>query len=399
MREKLTDKMLEEKLRNALNDSAPDLLNELMTELGISDETPLMMRDALTDVPDERFKEVPAAPKKEKMSFGKMLAVFAAAVVLMAAGTSLFGGGSRNAFAVVGIDVNPSVEISIDKNEKVIKAEAINPDGKEILDGMNLKGSDVKVACNALLGSMLAKGYLTDVSNSVLVTVRSEDPARGREIEKQLTDNLNTFLENSAIAGAIMGDCIVDDEELEEFAELHGISLGKAWLIRIISSSNPEKSPEMLAGLSTQELLLLAQQKKVRSETSYGSVDTSSYIDSRKAIEIALAGAGVSSSQASGIEAEFDAENGVIVYEVEFVAGNVRYEYNINAETGNVISYDTEQVPQGSDGYSSDDDRDDDGDHDDRDDEDDYDDGDHDDHDDDDDNDDDDNDDDDDDDD
>ena len=375
MREKLTDKMLEEKLRNALNDSAPDMLSELMTELGISDETPLMMRDTLADTPDERFKEVSAAPKKEKMSFGKMLAVFAAAVVLMTAGTSLFG-GSRDAFAVVGIDVNPSVEISIDKNEKVIKAEAINTDGKEILDGMNLKGSDVKVACNALLGSMLAKGYLTDVSNSVLVTVRSEDPARGKEIEKQLTDDLNTFFENSAIAGAILGDCIEDDEELEEFAELHGISLGKAWLIRIISSSNPEKSPEMLAGLTTQELLLLAQQRKVRSETSYGTVDTSRYIDSRKAIDIALAGAGVSSSQASGIEAEFDAENGMIVYEVEFMAGGVKYEYNINAETGSIVSYDTESVSKGS--YGSDDDEgdfddrdDDDGDHDDHDDDDD----------------------------
>lgn len=54
--------------------------------------------------------------------------------------------------SVIDIDVNPSIEIKANKNDKVIDVSAINNDGVDILDGMNLKESNLKVAVNAIIG-------------------------------------------------------------------------------------------------------------------------------------------------------------------------------------------------------------------------------------------------------
>ncbi|MBQ8974528.1 MAG: hypothetical protein IJ072_02255, partial [Oscillospiraceae bacterium] len=56
--------------------------------------------------------------------------------------------------ASVYMDVNPGIELDINSRNKVISAQGINSDGRRVLEGMKLKGTDVDVAVNALLGSM-----------------------------------------------------------------------------------------------------------------------------------------------------------------------------------------------------------------------------------------------------
>lgn len=381
MNSKMTDKMIEEKLARAIDESAPDMLDSLMTELGISDESPVTLRDSILekeeqqDVPE--WKPVSAASDNKKIPAGLRKYITACAVLLfLIGGMSVFReGGAAETYAVVGLDVNPSIEIAIDRDEHVISADALNNDGKAVLDGMSLKGTDIKVACNAVIGSMLAKGYLSDTSNSVLVSVTSADAESGRLIESELAGNLNTFLESSEINGAILGMLVESDKELREFAKAHDISPGKAWLIRsLLSSGDTHLTEESLLMLSTQELILLGQEKHLSDDTSYGAADTSKYIGRDEAAAAAFEAAGVSSSQAEDLSVEFDAENGLIVYEVEFRSGGTEYEYNINASNGTVVSYESENAESGDiddhddDHDHDDDDHDEDDDHDDHDD-------------------------------
>ena len=74
-------------------------------------------------------------------------------------------------------------------------------------------------------------------------------------------------------------------------------------------------------------------------------------ITREKAKEIALNHAGVSASQAAFVKAKQDMENGVLVYEIEFYAGNKEYDYEIDAKTGKILSYDVDtknQKPESS---------------------------------------------------
>lgn len=57
-----------------------------------------------------------------------------------------------------------------------------------------------------------------------------------------------------------------------------------------------------------------------------------------EAREIALADAGIAEADAAFTEAELDQDNGLWVYEFKFRAGNAKFEYEINANTGAVYS-------------------------------------------------------------
>ena len=50
--------------------------------------------------------------------------------------------------------------------------------------------------------------------------------------------------------------------------------------------------------------------------------------------------AGVSSGSVSFVKAKIDTEDGVKVYDIEFYSGNVEYDYEINAATGAIVSFD-----------------------------------------------------------
>ena len=67
-------------------------------------------------------------------------------------------------------------------------------------------------------------------------------------------------------------------------------------------------------------------------------------ITQRDARKIALEDAGLTEAEVTISAEKLDTENGVAVYEVDFVKGNVKYEYDINATTGAVYSKSSEST-------------------------------------------------------
>ncbi len=79
---------------------------------------------------------------------------------------------------------------------------------------------------------------------------------------------------------------------------------------------------------------------------------TTGLISETRAQEIALNHAGVSASQASFVRAKLDRDDGRQVYDVDFYSGNTEYDYEIDAVTGEIRSYDHDienyTIPSGS---------------------------------------------------
>ena len=345
----MTEYRIKESLAAAVENNTPDILEDLMAELGIKDEPKELLRDAL--VKDEGAEDswVPAkaAGRSVKGKWTVKLAGCAAALIIAVTGMAF--ASIRDTLAVVSLDVNPGIEISIDRNERVLKADPVNEEAAEILSGMDLKGTDVDVACNAIVGSMLTHGYLSDLQNSILLSVSADDEQRGSEIEKRLSGQVNTYLENTEIAGAILGQVVNSDETLRAYADKHGISLGKAWLIQNLMETGSTKMTEAdLLSLSTQDLILLGQKRGVAGSTSYGEAESGGYIGHKKALDIALKKAGVDRASATDMKYEFDCEKGVLIYEVSFRAGDYEYDYDINAYDGSVVSHEKEYDPVGA---------------------------------------------------
>ena len=72
------------------------------------------------------------------------------------------------------------------------------------------------------------------------------------------------------------------------------------------------------------------------------SNSASDYITSDAAKQVALAHAGVSENDTRRMEIGFDYEHGMAVYEIEWTADRTEYSYEINASTGEVMSYETD---------------------------------------------------------
>lgn len=68
--------------------------------------------------------------------------------------------------------------------------------------------------------------------------------------------------------------------------------------------------------------------------------DAASYIGTEKAKEIALTHAGVKAGDAVFVQARLDREDGKMCYDLEFYSGSTEYDYDIDAVTGAIVSFD-----------------------------------------------------------
>lgn len=88
---------------------------------------------------------------------------------------------------------------------------------------------------------------------------------------------------------------------------------------------------------ATYTAVLTTQDQYIASSTN-----TNGYITVDKAKQAALTHAGVNASDATFVKAGLDWDDGKVKYEVEFYVGNTEYDYDIDANTGAVLSYDRE---------------------------------------------------------
>ena len=70
---------------------------------------------------------------------------------------------------------------------------------------------------------------------------------------------------------------------------------------------------------------------------------TTGFIGYDAALQKALAHAGLSASQISRLENELDRDDGVYRYEISFHVGNMEYDYEIHATSGQVLKYESER--------------------------------------------------------
>lgn len=157
--------------------------------------------------------------------------------------------------ATIYLDVNPSVELKIDRNEKVISAEANNADGEQILEEMDLKHTDLDVAMNALIGSMVKHGYLSEARHVVLVSVESSDSRKAEQLKSHVSEEIYAYLENLIGSGKVFEQQIQRDTELNKIAKTYRITPGKAAIMKKIVQLYPELDYVKLASLSLEELM------------------------------------------------------------------------------------------------------------------------------------------------
>ena len=324
----MDERELEQRLRTAVEHAAPDPLDRILASCGPQTGTVLPFE----------------APKKKRR--WAPLAVAAALALVICGGA--FGitswRGANAVDSVVMLDVNPSLSMEVSAQERVLSVTPLNQDAEIILGDMDLTDTDLDVAVNALIGSMLQNGYLSDLQNAILVSVENQDAARSAQLQQHLTDTINSVFQGGSLEGAVLSQTVTESADLNALAQQYGISVGKAALIQEVIAQDSTLTFASLAPLSVNEIALIAESRHLaaQSVTQTGSASAKAYITAEEAKSAALTHAGVSEGSVAQLEIEFDSEDGLMVYEVEFYANGAEYDYDINARTGEVVKFSRE---------------------------------------------------------
>lgn len=303
--------------------------------------TPNVLDSVLSDCREQKGTIVMTQVKPH---WHKKFVAAAAAVVLVLG----LGGGmgwhlnANMPMAAISLDVNPSIQLTVNRNEKVLDAEALNMDAQTVLEDMDLEGSHINVAVNAILGSMLRNHFLSTDANTILISVNSKDAATGAKLEEKLTEEIGQMLSASNFTAALMSQSLTDVEETQALAQQYNISEGKVQLIQKILAADSRYTFENLAKLSVNELKLLTEKEGVHLEdvTAIGQASNTQFIGKEAALKIALDCADTTKERITDLEVEFDCDDGRMIYEVAFDLDPYDYEVDIDARTGEVLKVD-----------------------------------------------------------
>ena len=230
--------------------------------------------------------------------------------------------------SVVGIDVNPSLEISVNRNEKVLSVQALNKDAEIVLDGMDLKNVDLDVAVNAIIGSMLKNGYLDKANNAINICVENSDPQRSEALSRKLTDAVNSILTSNAVNGSVMTQTTEKNTQLEQLAKENNVSVGKAALAeQAVTAKDGALTFEDAVKMPVIDLW----------EIVYPESTTMISLEDAKAI--ALEKIGKTAGQVTFLKEAFYEKQLVYLYDLEILTDTYKYGIEISALSGEILNF------------------------------------------------------------
>jgi hypothetical protein len=327
----VTNKDIEKRYQTAYSHAVPDVFDKVLAECEKEDQQKTIVLET---------------PKIIKPMWRKMVSVAAAIAVILTSGFAGFMLSKIDVVdSIISFDVNPSIEIKVNQKEQVIDAFARNADGEVVLGGMNLKGSDLTVAVNAIVGSMLRNGYIDELSNSILISVQNQNSKRGQALESRISEEIDRLLSAYAIDGAVISQILNNEKRAKEMAEKYGITEGKAQLILQITDSNKTYTFKDLAPLTINELVLLtSNDESLKSKVNVkGKASEKRYIGKSNAKKKALKQENIDKKDIFDYSCEFKYQDGQMVYKIHFKTATAKYDYVLKATSGKILKAEIER--------------------------------------------------------
>jgi len=191
-----------------------------------------------------------------------------------------------NANSYVVIDINPSVEFVINRNDIVTQVNALNEEGEIILQGETFVDMTIEDATAKVIEIALALGYLdpnateTD-PNALMVTAYNGSMITKNRIKSRIENRLNNYFSDNGIWGVVLS--AEDIEDIVAEAETYNLSVGKYRLIKSVQNSTSEYTFEQLSAMTTEELMNLVVSKDSLTEERTTIIDRITVLDALEA--------------------------------------------------------------------------------------------------------------------
>ena len=309
----MTNEKMEQRLAAAIEKTAPNDVDGVLSRCE-----------------ERKGTVIPMTTKKTtKRKWTSLIA--ACLAVMLLGGGGVFYQRANAVASVVSLDVNPSIELKVNRSEKVLVCTPLNEDAKAILadmsNGADLKGAKLDVAVNAIVGSLVRNGYLDSISSAIMISVEDKDTARAEKLQRELTSTVDGVLQTSAAKAAVLTQTLTQDAGREQQARENNISTGKAALVNHVLALNSALKFDELAKLSVEELKDLAEA---------GAPAMPIGMDAARTAAEEYAGTTALDSVTAEVDSELD--ESLAHYEVELHTAWGEFEYLVDAYTGKVLS-------------------------------------------------------------
>ncbi|MGL4773407.1 MAG: anti-sigma-I factor RsgI family protein [Clostridium sp.] len=240
-----------------------DMLNELSPE----DATTLLNGIEIEKIPKETknsIKELTlkklslnTSPKRKNTFFSSIFSkrniVFLLIFSILSIGFAFMLPREKVAVAYVSFDINPSIEMGLDKDNKVIKYTSVNNDGIKLIGEKPPLNVSVNESIDYLVQNAIDEGYITsDGTSTIALSATSDDEILSNSLENSITDSANKALNRNGVNCNIEGG-IASSEKREE-ALSYGITPGKLNIIKKLQELDPSVKIEDYKDATIKEI-------------------------------------------------------------------------------------------------------------------------------------------------
>lgn len=158
----------------------------------------------------------------------------AAAVLLIVLPLLLFVQSPHPVVAYLSVDVNPSLELGVDEDQKVRELTALNADAEQIIEGIDYEGKPVGTVVSDVMNRIVADHYINEEGKDIVITsvVLNEGDSTSTQFESSINGVVNQMVaaalaklpEEEGSANVVM---LQAPSELREAAADMGVSSGK----------------------------------------------------------------------------------------------------------------------------------------------------------------------------
>lgn len=156
----------------------------------------------------------------------------------------------NKAYAVVSLDINPSIQIQVNNKKKIVAVEGINEDGKNI-DFSSVNGLEIDEGIDGIKNILVEKDYLNQMGE-VLVAFALLDNQEDDNYENQIKDAIQTTFKTENVT------YVKGSKESVEEAKTKGISLGRYE----VSLSADETVKSKIDNIPVKEITSLIKDKE-----------------------------------------------------------------------------------------------------------------------------------------
>jgi len=162
---------------------------------------------------------------------------------------------------VISIDINPSVELSVNRFDRVVSSVGVNADGRELLNSISLTNLNYADA----IGEIMKSGQITALlSNDEIMEIGVVGD--GDQQEKRIYSDLEKYTKDDQNVS-----CYATDHHELETAHHMGMSCGKYRAYSVLMEEGTDITPEEAQNMTMHQL------KDLSHDSHHGSGDGSSH--------------------------------------------------------------------------------------------------------------------------